>query len=296
MTTGVSFEGYEVTEFCGLLYGEVVVPNGLLGALATGTFFTIDALATARKNAIESLISQAQKKKADGIIGIDIDISDLNGNGVLVSANGTSVKLRKKRQKTAITNPEIYLVDKINAIQLSSCLIEFDFSLDFFTIRIQGEARKRLTALSVHAGINTIFDESVDIGRLVFADIVYDTNRPRVFFSECRCRISDLDVQEIKTLLIAIEKCVIGERIYSQDELIAQASLQTDDASLSSYWEDIQMMHGAIEICDYLKKAGIKDDRFQDEVFPKLESLALYEKMYGNRKKECLEFIQKFIR
>ncbi len=79
----------------GVLSGEVVVPNGLLGAVTSGTFFTIDALTKARKGAIEQLSKLSIDEGADAIVALDIDISDLNGTGIPVSDNGTAVKIRK---------------------------------------------------------------------------------------------------------------------------------------------------------------------------------------------------------
>ena len=40
---------------------------------------------------IEALKAEARRTESNAIIAMDIDITDLNGNGVLVSANGTAV-------------------------------------------------------------------------------------------------------------------------------------------------------------------------------------------------------------
>lgn len=95
LTSTHSIDGYSILTYLGVLSGEIVVPNGLLGAVTSGTFFTIDALDKARKGAIEQLTKKAAEAGADAIVALDIDISDLNGRGVLVSANGTAVKIAK---------------------------------------------------------------------------------------------------------------------------------------------------------------------------------------------------------
>ena len=40
-----SFQGYEIIEYFDFAYGEIVCPNGILGAITNGTFFTSSALA-----------------------------------------------------------------------------------------------------------------------------------------------------------------------------------------------------------------------------------------------------------
>jgi len=53
-------------------------------------------LRKAKAAALESLIEEAQKLGADAVVAVDLDyeaISDDNGNMLMVSANGTAVKL-----------------------------------------------------------------------------------------------------------------------------------------------------------------------------------------------------------
>lgn len=91
-----SFERYDIIEYFDLIYGEVVCPNGLFGAITNGTFFTFSAMADARSKALEELRKKARAVGANAVINADIDISDLNGKGILVSANGTPVYMVPK--------------------------------------------------------------------------------------------------------------------------------------------------------------------------------------------------------
>jgi len=53
-------------------------------------------LRKAKAAALESLIEEAQELGADAVVAVDLDyeaISDDNGNMLMVSANGTAVKL-----------------------------------------------------------------------------------------------------------------------------------------------------------------------------------------------------------
>lgn len=91
MTSGNSFEGYDIIDQYGFVYGEIVCPNGIFGAITNGTFFTFQAMADARSKAIDALKAYAKGVGANAVIGMDIDVTDLNGKGVLVSANATGV-------------------------------------------------------------------------------------------------------------------------------------------------------------------------------------------------------------
>jgi len=108
VSTAGSIDGYEVIENHGFVCGEVVCPNGLFGAITNGTFFTFQALADARSRALEAVKNSAKTKGANAIIGLDIDISDLNGNGILVSANATAVYVMSENydRLTAIRTEE----------------------------------------------------------------------------------------------------------------------------------------------------------------------------------------------
>ena len=96
MTSTNCIEGYEIYAYYETICAETVIPNGLLGALTTGTFFTISAVSEARSRSLNSLKELARKHGANAVIGLDIDVTDLNGNGMMVSANGTPVYLLPK--------------------------------------------------------------------------------------------------------------------------------------------------------------------------------------------------------
>lgn len=93
LTSLPSVPGYEVIELHGVVCGEIVCPNGILGAFTTGTFFTIDALDTAKRKAMDQLKEKAANIGANAVLGVDIDINDLNGKGISVSINGTAAYL-----------------------------------------------------------------------------------------------------------------------------------------------------------------------------------------------------------
>lgn len=101
ITSSNQIEGYDIYEYYETAYGETVVPNGLLGALTNGTFFTIAALEDGRKRSMQALETMARAAGANAVIGLTVDNSVLVGTGIMVSANGTPVYVVPKSQTRA---------------------------------------------------------------------------------------------------------------------------------------------------------------------------------------------------
>ena len=96
-TTTNDIRGYEIVDYKEVVSGQIVIADGLLGLITSGTFFTVSALDKAINEAIEILKDKAVDIGGNAVIGIDIDILDWNrDHGKLVSANGTVVTIRKK--------------------------------------------------------------------------------------------------------------------------------------------------------------------------------------------------------
>lgn len=106
LTTGYSFEGYLISEYCGIKNGSVVLGTGLFSELSASfsDFFgeknrtMSQKIERAKKAAINILIDNSILEGANGIIGIDYDIMTIGANMIVVSANGTAVKIYKKEE------------------------------------------------------------------------------------------------------------------------------------------------------------------------------------------------------
>lgn len=95
LTSTPNLEGYRIVSYITFLSAEIVIPNGILGLMTSGTFFTISAMDEAKKRAIDLLESKAFETGANAVIGVDMDVNDLNNHGVMVSINGTAVLVTK---------------------------------------------------------------------------------------------------------------------------------------------------------------------------------------------------------
>ena len=103
LTTTPTVEGKTITEYKGVVFGEVISGVNVFKDFAAGIRNFIggrsgsyeDELVRARSNAMEEMASRALSMGADAVVGIDIDYEVLGAdNGMLmVTASGTAVKL-----------------------------------------------------------------------------------------------------------------------------------------------------------------------------------------------------------
>lgn len=104
LTTTPTIEGRTITEYKGVVFGEVIIGVNLLKDFAAslrdifgGRSNTYEnELVEARESAMREMRTRAQALNADAIVGIDIDYEVLGQNGsmLMVTASGTAVKLR----------------------------------------------------------------------------------------------------------------------------------------------------------------------------------------------------------
>jgi uncharacterized protein YbjQ (UPF0145 family) len=105
LSTTEELQGFEITEYLGLVMGEVVSgANVVRDLMATVTDFVggrsaayEDEMQNARDATLRELSDRAQRMGADGVVGIQLDFEFIGGRGAMLmcSAVGTAVRLRK---------------------------------------------------------------------------------------------------------------------------------------------------------------------------------------------------------
>lgn len=103
VTTTPSVEGRRITEYRGVVFGEVITGIDFVKDFAAGfsNFFGgrsssyEEELMNAREQAMRELEQRAAQLGADGIVGVDIDYEVLGANNgmLMVTASGTAVCL-----------------------------------------------------------------------------------------------------------------------------------------------------------------------------------------------------------
>ena len=103
VTTTPSVEGRRITEYQGVVFGEVIAGVNFVKDFVAGlsNFFGgrsgtyEEELINARQQALDEMEQRAAQLGADAVVGVDIDYEVLGAdNGMLmVTANGTAVRL-----------------------------------------------------------------------------------------------------------------------------------------------------------------------------------------------------------
>ncbi|MGD1996958.1 MAG: heavy metal-binding domain-containing protein [Anaerolineae bacterium] len=115
ITTTYSIEGRSITEYLDVLTAEVVLGTGLLSEIGGGIadFLGTRAggfqrkLQRARELSLQELRRKAMQMEADAVVGADMDYSVLSSNMLMVTANGTAVRLAEAQTEDEISgNPK----------------------------------------------------------------------------------------------------------------------------------------------------------------------------------------------
>ena len=103
VTTTPSVEGRRITEYKGVVFGEVIAGVNFVKDFVAGlsNFFGVrsgtyeEELINARQQALDEMEQRAAQLDADAVVGVDIDYEVLGAdNGMLmVTASGTAVRL-----------------------------------------------------------------------------------------------------------------------------------------------------------------------------------------------------------
>lgn len=104
ITTTQSIEGREISEYMGIVFGEVVSGVNFLKDLGAGLRDIFggrsagyeDELMRAREEALEEIEERARRIGADAVVGckMDYEVLGQNGSMLMVTVSGTAVRLR----------------------------------------------------------------------------------------------------------------------------------------------------------------------------------------------------------
>jgi len=100
VTTTPSVEGRKITDYQGIIFGEVITGVNMIKDFAAGLTNIFGGrsgsyegeLIKAREDALRELVERAKAVGANAIVGVDIDYEVLGqGNMLMVTASGTAV-------------------------------------------------------------------------------------------------------------------------------------------------------------------------------------------------------------
>lgn len=104
MTTTPTIQGHEIEHYYGVVTGETIIGANFIKDIAASIhdFFGgrsssyEETLREAKSIAMKEMAEEAAKVGANAIVGIDLDYETIGANGsmLMVSCNGTAVKVR----------------------------------------------------------------------------------------------------------------------------------------------------------------------------------------------------------
>ena len=104
ITTTPTVEGRQITEYHGVVFGEVITGINFVKDFFAGVRNIVggrsgsyeEELNKARTNAMRELENRAQRLGANAVVGVDIDYEVLGANNgmLMVTASGTAVTIR----------------------------------------------------------------------------------------------------------------------------------------------------------------------------------------------------------
>lgn len=106
VTTTQEVEGYRITGYYGIVFGEVITGVNFLRDIGAGIRNFIggrsagyeNELLAARSEALQEMEKRASEMSAHAIVGVDLDYETLGADGsmLMVTASGTAVTLEAK--------------------------------------------------------------------------------------------------------------------------------------------------------------------------------------------------------
>jgi len=124
LTSGQGFEGYEIVEYLGFVNVQSVLSSNFFKGFAAGVSEMSDSesekltgkLEQVNETALKRLQTIAARKKADAVIGVELNYTQFASYSVGTIASGTAVRLKKKPEENPVTEKSLYVSNYYNRL------------------------------------------------------------------------------------------------------------------------------------------------------------------------------------
>lgn len=226
LTSGSGFEGYEVIEYLGIVSGQTVLGSNIFKGIAAGVTEMSDVesekltakLEQVNEMAMERLKKSALSKKADAIIGVNINYSQFANNAIGAVASGTAVRIAKKVTENRVVQNELYVTNYYNKaiprpvkVVLSGSTAGVYISTWFYNYK-----NLDVKAIRTDIELTNLYDEKLIIKNL---DFVFKKGVTNLIISEdLECKLPVKDIPLIKDVKVYMSKYVSDEEIIKCEE------------------------------------------------------------------------------
>ncbi len=217
LTTGSSFEGYEIVEYLGFVSGQIALGTSFLSNITEmttqeSTTFT-NKLQHASDTALDKLCKAAVKMGADAIVGVALNYTEFASSSIGTVASGTAVKLHKLEKKQAVTNT-LYVSNYYTRLVPRAVQVRFEsldgavkIATDFYNYNLD-----EVKAIRVDIALTNFYDEKVVLQGL---DFVFEKNN--ITFLEADfvdCKLEEKYIKMLKDAKVTIQKYVTSKGVY----------------------------------------------------------------------------------
>lgn len=223
LTSGQSFEGYEIVEYLGFVNVQSVLSSNFFKGFATGVSEMSDSesekltskLEQVNETALKRLQKVAANKKADAVIGVELNYTQFASYSVGTIASGTAVKLKKIESAEKVVTKELYVSNYYNRlvprpvkILLKSVGQNVQISADFFNYNMDD-----IQAIRADVELTNLYEE-----RLLLKDLDFVFEKGNVSLIEANymdCKLPAKDVLLLKDAKVTISKYVTSRGVYA---------------------------------------------------------------------------------
>lgn len=226
-TSGFDFEGYEIKEYLGFVSAQTVLASNILKGIATGVTEMSDAesekltskLEQANDIAMEKIKKIAQNRKADAVIGLELNYTQFGNNSVGTVVSGTAVRLQKKVVEEHIISKELYVSNYYNRlvprpvrITLTGNQKDVKISTSFYNYNMDD-----IKAIRADVELTNLYEEKLLLKNL---DFVFERGNVTLIESNSiDCKLPAKDILLIKDSKVTISKYVTSRGVFACNDL-----------------------------------------------------------------------------
>ncbi len=285
LTSGQSFEGYEIVEYLGFVNVQSVLSSNFFKGIAAGVSEMSDSesekltskLEQVNETALKRLQKVASNKKADAIIGVELNYTQFASYSVGTIASGTAVKLKKVEETDKVITKRLYVSNYYNRlvprpveILLKSSSQGVQISANYFNYNMDD-----ILAIRADVELTNLYDE-----RLLLKDLDFVFEKGNVSLIEANymdCKLPAKDVLLLKDAKVTISKYVTSRGVFACNDQPINVSMPLHRLAALKEKRGIDAVEkyrtdGMIWTCNcgYVNEAGVDEclicGRKQDEM------------------------------
>ena len=229
LTTGDSFEGYEIKEYLGIVAGEAILgSNFIKGLTASMTNMSEQDMAKvekAREDAENRLIKAAKKKKADAILGVQAVYTTFEGGSFGAIITGTAVSLQEIPKIDNRISKDLVVMNYYERLVPRPVRVTLDGDRDDIRMKVLffNYNKDDIQAIRANVELTNVYDE-----RLVIKDVDFVFEKGNVSQIESGyvpAQISANDVMLLKEAKVIISKYATPRAIYACNDTPVNVSM-----------------------------------------------------------------------